>query len=155
MLNGEEYTHVFIPNVDDGLDDKDADRYPNVFELRRSGDPSSAASLPTANYVVDPAGGGTHTTISAAITAANVANGAFQIIAIQPATYTGSSNLGHPSTRSGREVQVGLTPVTSAWSSRLCTQLRLGASLVGCATSRHARGQQPHRRGLPDVQRWR
>jgi pectin methylesterase-like acyl-CoA thioesterase len=43
--------------------------------------------------VVNGAGGGTHTTISAALSAANVANGAYQIIGIAPGVYTGVPNL--------------------------------------------------------------
>ncbi len=93
MTNLEEYTHGFLPTVNDGFDDADGDRYPNVFEVRRGSNPNSASSTPTANYTVNAAGGGTHTTIGAALGAANVANGAYQIIAVAPGTYKGGANL--------------------------------------------------------------
>ncbi len=93
MTNLEEYLGGFNPTVDDAFDDADGDRYPNVFELRNSADPNSSSSVPTPTYVVNGAGGGTHTTISAALSAANVVNGAYQIIAIAAGTYTGGANL--------------------------------------------------------------
>ncbi len=93
MTNLEEYLYGFTPTSNDAFQDADGDRYPNVFEVRNSSDPNSAASVPTPNFTVNGAGGGTHTTISAAISAANVANGAYQIIGIAPGTYTGSSNV--------------------------------------------------------------
>lgn len=92
MTNLEEFQYGFIPTSKDAFADADGDRYPNIFELRRGSDPNSAASTPTANYVVNAGGGGTHTTISAAVTAANVANGAYQIIGIAPGTYAGTAN---------------------------------------------------------------
>jgi pectin methylesterase-like acyl-CoA thioesterase len=92
MTNGEEYTYGFVPNANDAFADADGDRYPNVFEVRKGSDPNSQSSIPTPNYVVNGAGGGTHTTISAALTAANVANGAYQIIAIAPGVYLGTAN---------------------------------------------------------------
>src|SRR5262249_40681849 len=61
MTNAEEYNYGFNPTVDDGFADADGDRYPNVFEIRRGADPSSSSSVPTSNYVVNAAGGGTHT----------------------------------------------------------------------------------------------
>lgn len=93
MTNLEEYTYGFVPTTKDGFDDADGDRYPNVFELRAGSNPTSATSLPTPTYTVNPAGGGTHTTIGAAVTSASTSNGAYQIIAIAPGTYTGDSNL--------------------------------------------------------------
>lgn len=93
MTNLEEQTHGFNPTVDDGFEDADGDRYPNVFELRGGSNPTSAASLPSPTYTVNAAGGGTHTTIGAALTAANVSNGTHQIIAIAAGTYTGDANL--------------------------------------------------------------
>lgn len=92
MTNLQEYQHGFIPTVDDGFDDADGDRYPNVFEVRNSSDPNSAASTPASTFVVDGTGAGTHTTLSAAINAANVANGPYQIIGVAPGVYKGSSN---------------------------------------------------------------
>ncbi len=93
MTNLEEYLYGFNPTTKDALDDADGDRYPNIFELRRSSDPNSASSIPTPNYTVNGAGGGTHTTISAAVSAATTANGAYQIIGIAPGVYTGASNV--------------------------------------------------------------
>jgi hypothetical protein len=78
MTNLEEYTNGFNPTVQDGFDDADGDRYPNVFEIRSGSDPNNATSVPTPTYVVNGAGGGTHTTISAAMNAANVANVSFR-----------------------------------------------------------------------------
>jgi hypothetical protein len=92
MPDGWEVTYGLSATTANGYDDADGDRYPNVFEYARGTNPASLASIPTANYTVDVAGGGTHTTIGAAVTTANVANGAYQIIGIAPGTYTGSSN---------------------------------------------------------------
>jgi hypothetical protein len=88
-----EVANGISPTVANGFEDKDGDRYPNVFEYVSSTDPSSASSIPTPTYTVNGAGGGTHTTISAALSAANVSNGAYQIIAIAPGVYTGAANL--------------------------------------------------------------
>jgi hypothetical protein len=93
MPDGWEITHSFSPVVANAFDDDDGDRYPNVFEYTYSTAPRDRASTPTPTYVVNGAGGGTHTTISAASTAANVANGAYQIIGIAPGVYTGAANL--------------------------------------------------------------
>ena len=93
MTNGEEFDNGFDPTVDDGAQDADGDRYPNVFEVHNSSDPNDAASVPTPIYLVNPAGGGTHTTIAAAMRAATTANGQYQVIAIAPGTYTGNDNL--------------------------------------------------------------
>ena len=92
MTNGEEYLYDFVPNVNDAFAEADGDRYPNVFEVRKGSDPNNQSSIPPPTYVVNGAGGGTHTTVSAALTAANVANGAYQIIAIAPGVYTGAAN---------------------------------------------------------------
>ena len=92
MTNLEEYVNGFNPTINDAFNDADHDRYPNIFEIRRGSNPNSSSSKPTANYTVDVAGGGTHTTISAALGAADVANGAYQIIAISPGVYTGDAN---------------------------------------------------------------
>jgi hypothetical protein len=93
MTNGEEYLYGFVPTVDDAFDDSDGDRYPNVFEVRYGSDPNGHSITPTPTYLVNGAGGGTHTTISAALSAANVVNGAYQIIGIAPGVYTGAANL--------------------------------------------------------------
>ncbi|MBK6686016.1 MAG: hypothetical protein IPG45_16200 [Deltaproteobacteria bacterium] len=93
MTELEEYTHGMVPTVSDAFADHDGDRYPSIFELRNSASPSNASSTPTANFTVDQGGGGTHTNISAAVTAANAANGAYQIVAIRPGTYVGTTNL--------------------------------------------------------------
>jgi hypothetical protein len=93
MTNGEEYLYGFVPTVNDAFDDADGDRYPNVFEVRKGSDPNSQSNIPTPTYVVNGAGGGTHTTISAALSAAIVANGAYQVIGIGSGVYTGPANL--------------------------------------------------------------
>lgn len=93
MPDAWEITHGVSPAVANAFDDDDGDRYPNVFEYSYSTDPSNVASTPTPTYLVDGAGGGTHTTIGAAFSAANVANGAYQIIAIAPGVYKGTANL--------------------------------------------------------------
>ncbi|MCW5832236.1 MAG: hypothetical protein KIS78_07295, partial [Labilithrix sp.] len=84
MTNVEEYLHGFVPTLHDAFEDADGDRYPNIFELRNSSDPNDAGSKPTPTFVVNGAGGGTHTTVSAAVAAANVQNGAYQILGIAP-----------------------------------------------------------------------
>lgn len=93
MTDLEEYTGGLNPTVNDALDDADGDRYPNIFEVKRSSDPNDAGSTPTPNYTVDTTGSGTHTNVSAAVGAANITNGDYQIIGIAPGIYTGSSNL--------------------------------------------------------------
>jgi len=93
MTNLEEYTHGFNPTVADALADADGDRYPNIFEIRNGADPNSASSTPAPTFVVNGAGGGTHTTVSAALNAANVSNGSHQIVGISAGTYRGPANL--------------------------------------------------------------
>ncbi|HSO41019.1 MAG TPA: hypothetical protein VLT33_51190 [Labilithrix sp.] len=93
MPDAWEVAHGLAPLVANGFEDADGDRYPNVFEYAGSTDPSDRASVPTPTYVVNAAGGGSHTTISAALSAANVVNGAYQIIGIAPGVYTGGANL--------------------------------------------------------------
>jgi hypothetical protein len=93
MPDGWEINNGLSPTVANGFEDKDGDRYPNVFEYASSTDPSNAASTPSPTYVVNASGGGTHTTIAAALSAATVTNGQYQIIGIAPGTYTGSANL--------------------------------------------------------------
>lgn len=95
MTNLEEFTYGLDPTVDDSLADLDGDGFDNVHELRNSSDPSSAGSTPTPSATVSSGGGGTHTTITAAITAVNAASNAYPIIAIAAGTYTGGSN-SHP-----------------------------------------------------------
>jgi hypothetical protein len=93
MPDGWEISNGLSPTVANAFEDKDGDRYPNVFEYVNSTDPSNAASTPSPTYVVNAGGGGTHTTIAAALTAANVTNGAYQIIGIAAGTYKGAANL--------------------------------------------------------------
>ena len=93
MTNGEEFLYGFVPTTPDAFEDADGDRYPNIFEIRNSSDPNDADSKPTPTFVVNGAGGGTHTTVSAAVNAANVQNGAYQIIGIAPGVYTGTANV--------------------------------------------------------------
>lgn len=98
MTNGEEHQYGFNPTVNDAFEDADGDRYPNVFEIRGGADPNVSTSVPAATYTVNGSGGGTHTTIKDAVTAANVD---YQIIAIAPGVYTGvaNSNITIPSTK--------------------------------------------------------
>lgn len=89
----EEYQHDFNPTVDDGFEDADGDRYPNVFEVRRGSDPNDDEDLPTPNYLVNGAGGGDYTTINGAVSAATTANGNYQIIEVAAGTYSGMGNV--------------------------------------------------------------
>lgn len=93
MPDGWEIAHGLLPLVKDGFADKDGDRYPNVFEHAYGTDPNDAVSQPTPAIVVAGGGGGTHTSISAAVDAADVVNGAYQIIGIAPGVYRGAANL--------------------------------------------------------------
>ena len=93
MPDGWELANGLLPRVKDGFEDKDGDRYPNVFEHAYGTDPATAASVPLPTFVVNGAGGGTHPTVSAAVNAANVAGGAYQIIGIAPGVYKGDANL--------------------------------------------------------------
>jgi hypothetical protein len=102
MTNGEEYLHGFVPTVNDAFADSDGDRYPNVFEVRSGSNPNDASNIPTPTYVVNGAGGGTHTTVSAALGATNVANGAYQIIGIAPGVYSGAANLSSVNTTTSK-----------------------------------------------------
>src|SRR5207302_4327160 len=81
------------PALANGFDDADGDRYPNVFEYAKSTDPNDRASIPTPTYVAKVAGAGTHTDIGSAVAAANLANGAYQIIGVAPGVYWGDANL--------------------------------------------------------------
>jgi len=92
MTNLEEYQHGFNPTVADGFDDADGDRYPNVFEVRNGANPNDASSKPTPQFTV-AATGGTHTSIYAAANAANIANGAYQIIGVAPGVYPAATFL--------------------------------------------------------------
>lgn len=92
ILDLEEFLHGFDPTVADGFEDADGDRYPNVFEIRASSDPNDDSDQPTPTYVVNAAGGADFTNISAAVNAASLGNGVFQIILVAPGTYTGSTN---------------------------------------------------------------
>jgi hypothetical protein len=69
MPDGWEVVHGLAPLVVNAYDDDDGDRYPNVYEYTFSTDPGERASIPVPTYVVNGAGGGTHTTISAALNA--------------------------------------------------------------------------------------
>ncbi|WP_256199997.1 hypothetical protein [Verrucomicrobium spinosum] len=61
MTDSEEIFAGCNPLVDDAHADYDGDRYPNIFEVKNSSDPFAVGSIPTPHYVVDPNGGGTHT----------------------------------------------------------------------------------------------
>lgn len=108
MKNGEEFTYGFNPTVADAFDDADGDRYPNIFELRSSSDPTDAGSLPALTFIVNGAGGGTHTTMSAAISAAAGQSNDYPIIGIAPGTYTGSGNLNINISSSKKLLVIGL-----------------------------------------------
>jgi pectin methylesterase-like acyl-CoA thioesterase len=92
MFDGFEITHGLDPlNHRDALEDKDGDRIPNLYEFVHGTDASDANSKPAPHYTV-AASGGTHTTITAAVTAANSA-GDYRIILIKPGTYAGGVTL--------------------------------------------------------------
>ncbi|WP_050024902.1 right-handed parallel beta-helix repeat-containing protein [Verrucomicrobium sp. BvORR034] len=89
IADGYEVSKALNPlNYQDALEDKDGDRIPNLYEFIRATDANSAASKPAADYTVNPAGGGTHTTITAAITAAKAGVNDCRIILVKPGTYT-------------------------------------------------------------------
>src|SRR5262249_23297134 len=89
------------PGITNGFEDADGDGYPNVFEYALGQtDPNNAAvhpdraAYPNAIYRVDGTGAGTHTTIRAALDAANAhPENAYQIIEIAPGVYKGDNNL--------------------------------------------------------------
>lgn len=89
MLNGEEYDHGFDPTVDDGFEDEDRDRYPNVFELRNSADPTDDTDMPSPTYTVDGTSGND---LQDKLNAVTTSNGDYQIILIEAGTYTGTKN---------------------------------------------------------------
>jgi hypothetical protein len=93
MPDGFEVSHGLNPLVDDSQSDLDGDRYPNLWEYAGGTDPNDRTSIPTPTYTVNPAGGGTHTTIGAAVADANVSNGPVQIIGVAAGVYTSAANL--------------------------------------------------------------
>lgn len=90
MTDGEEIATGCDPLVDDAHADYDGDRYPNIFEVKNASDPFSAVAIPTAQYVVDPNGSGTHTNLYDAASWAS----SYEIILVQPGIYTGWANTG-------------------------------------------------------------
>ena len=93
MPDGWEVTYgTSSPVISNAYDDLDGDRFPNVFEYAKSTNPSDRTSIPTPSFIVDASGGGTHTTISAAMNATSLSNGPYDIIGIAPGTYTGIEN---------------------------------------------------------------
>ncbi len=94
MPDGYELTKGLNPlDPRDDLDDKDGDRIPNYYEYVRGTDPILAASIPAMDYTVNPAGGGTHTTIAAAVAAAKSAAGDCKIILLKKAIYSYSGGV--------------------------------------------------------------
>ncbi|WP_256200628.1 right-handed parallel beta-helix repeat-containing protein, partial [Verrucomicrobium spinosum] len=88
MTDSEEIVAGCNPLVDDAHADYDGDRYPNIFEVKNSSDPFAVGSIPTPHYVVDPNGGGTHTSLyEPSYSAYN-----YEIILVQPGIYTGWEN---------------------------------------------------------------
>lgn len=69
MLDGWEVAQQLNPLADDGFDDADGDRIPNLWEWHHQTDAQDAQSKPVVAAVVDAAGTGTHTTINAALAA--------------------------------------------------------------------------------------
>lgn len=96
MPDDWEVAHGLDPTLTNAFEDADGDRYPNIFEYALGTLPNDPASYPAPTYVVNAGGGGTHTTVRAALTAANEnpQNGAYQIIGIAPGVYRGPANLG-------------------------------------------------------------
>ena len=100
MLDGWEVANGLAPLLDDGFEDLDGDRYPNVFEHAKGTDPQDRDSIPLSDLIVDPEGGGTHLSIGDAIYWAETSNGEYQIIELRPGIYRGSGNIGHSVTAS-------------------------------------------------------
>src|SRR5690606_10453673 len=86
MTNLEEYKSDLSPIVANGEEDLDGDGYSNIFEVKNSSYANDRSSVPTADYVVDPLGSGTHTTIQSAIDAVS---SDFEIIAVKAGVYAG------------------------------------------------------------------
>ena len=55
MPDGYEVTYGLAVAVNDAFEDKDGDRYPNIFEWARGSNPSDLQSTPTPSFVVDAA----------------------------------------------------------------------------------------------------
>jgi hypothetical protein len=108
MPDGWEIAHGLSPTVSNPFEDADGDGYPNIFEYVRGSNPADRQSKPTPNFVVDAAGGGTHTSVSAAVNAASTANGAYQIIGIAPGVYSGASNVVTLDTSKPKFLVIGL-----------------------------------------------
>lgn len=96
MTNGEEYLYQFNPTFKDSFEDADGDRYPNIFEIHSGASPNDSTSIPTPTFVVDAAGGGTHSTLSAAVDAAKAGSAAYQIIGIAPGVYSAGVTIPSP-----------------------------------------------------------
>ncbi len=114
----------------DALEDKDGDRIPNLYEYIRSTDADNATSVPATNYTVNPAGGGTHTTIAAAVNAAKSASGDCKIILVKSATYNESAI----AVGTKRIMLMGerslLTPTIATSSANACINLTSSGSVV-------------------------
>ena len=106
MTNGQEFTYGFDPALADAFDDADGDRYPNVFEVQGGTNPNSASSTPTPSLVVNAAGGGTHTTIRAALSAVSSQTGDYVIVGIAPGVYTGTGNIGLTASSSTKKLLI-------------------------------------------------
>ena len=98
MNDLDEFVHGFDPTFDDSYQDVDGDRYPNVFEVMKSSDPTNASSVPGPDFLVDADEGSSSTsdnvypTVNAAISAAGTETEGYAIIGIRPGTYTASGD---------------------------------------------------------------
>ena len=92
LINGDEFIADTNPLKADALQDHDSDRYPTFYEVLNGSDPSDAASIPEATYIVDvnaeEGGDGSvefpFNTIEAAVGA--VTN-PYDIVLVKPGTY--------------------------------------------------------------------
>ena len=84
IKDGAELSVGMDPNRHDLMDDPDQDGYTNLVEYHVGSDPLDQSSIPTADFVVDAAGGGDFTTVSSALDALSEP---YQVIVVQPGVY--------------------------------------------------------------------
>jgi hypothetical protein len=90
MLDGEEIDNGLDPKVDDAMLDLDGDGYPNIYELRASGgDPSDAAVVSRATYIVGKGAAADYHDLNSAIDAVTED---YSIILVRAGIYTGKGN---------------------------------------------------------------
>ncbi len=99
--DGYESVHTLDPLLDDALADKDGDRVPNLWEYKRGTSASNGSLRPADDYVAAQAGGGSHTTIQAAINSTTISfsNPYYSIVRVKSGVYQESLSI-----TSGRKV---------------------------------------------------